>query len=92
MLHRRLVPFVLVLVLAAPGAIGWSGKGSTEPSTTYDRDATVMFQQPDAAPPSAGVNRVYLSGIERGIRNLTVLHLERIARALKVAPGSLLDN
>jgi transcriptional regulator with XRE-family HTH domain len=40
----------------------------------------------------SGVNRVYLSGIERGIRNLTVLHLARIARALKVPAGSLLDD
>jgi transcriptional regulator with XRE-family HTH domain len=40
----------------------------------------------------SGVNRVYLSGIERGIRNFTVLHLAKIARVLKVSPGSLLDN
>jgi transcriptional regulator with XRE-family HTH domain len=40
----------------------------------------------------SGVNRVYLSGIERGIRNLTVLHLSKIARVLRVSPGSLLDN
>ena len=40
----------------------------------------------------SGVNRVYLSGIERGIRNLTILHLSRIARALRVPPGSLLDD
>ncbi len=40
----------------------------------------------------SGVNRVYLSGIERGIRNLTVLHLARIAKVLKVAPGALLDD
>lgn len=40
----------------------------------------------------SGVSRVYLSGIERGIRNLTVLHLTRIARVLRTSPGSLLDD
>lgn len=40
----------------------------------------------------SGVNRVYLSGIERGIRNFTILHLTKLARALKVTPGALLDD
>ena len=40
----------------------------------------------------SGVNRVYLSGIERGIRNFTVLHLSKLARAFKVTAGSLLDD
>ena len=40
---------------------------------------------------ASGVSRVYLSGIERGIRNLTVLHLLGIAKGLKVPPGSLID-
>ena len=29
----------------------------------------------------SGVHRVYLSGIERGIRNCTILHLAKLARA-----------
>ena len=40
----------------------------------------------------SGVNRVYLSGIERGIRNFTILHLAKLTRALKVTAGSLLDD
>jgi transcriptional regulator with XRE-family HTH domain len=40
----------------------------------------------------SGVHRVYLSGIERGIRNFTILHLTRLTRALKVTAGSLLDD
>lgn len=40
----------------------------------------------------SGVNRVYLSGIERGIRNFTILQLSKIARTLKVSPGSILDE
>ena len=40
----------------------------------------------------SGVNRVYLSGIERGIRNFTILHLAKLTRALKVTAASLLDD
>ncbi len=32
----------------------------------------------------AGVDRSYMSGIERGVRNLSVLKLARVARALRV--------
>ena len=40
----------------------------------------------------ARIHRTYISGVERGIRNPTVSVLERIAKALKVKPGSLLDG
>lgn len=40
----------------------------------------------------SGVHRVYLSGIERGIRNFTILHLGKLARALRVPASSLLDD
>ena len=39
-----------------------------------------------------GVHRTYVSGVERGIRNPTVLVLERIAKALDVPPSRLLDD
>jgi transcriptional regulator with XRE-family HTH domain len=39
----------------------------------------------------AGLHRTYLSGVERGVRNPTVTVLEKIAKALKVKPSSLLD-
>lgn len=39
-----------------------------------------------------GLHRTYISGIERGIRNPTVVILDRIAKALKVPPGYLLDE
>jgi len=32
----------------------------------------------------ADIGRSYMSGIERGVRNCSVLHLHRIARALRV--------
>lgn len=37
------------------------------------------------------LDRTYISGIERGIRNPTVLILQRIAAALKIPPSRLLE-
>jgi transcriptional regulator with XRE-family HTH domain len=39
-----------------------------------------------------GLHRTYVSGVERGIRNPTVVVLEKIAEALKVPAGRLLDE
>jgi len=39
-----------------------------------------------------GLHRTYISGIERGVRNPTVLILDKIAKALKVPAGTLLDD
>ncbi len=39
-----------------------------------------------------GLHRTYISGIERGIRNPTVVIVERIASALKVPPARLLEE
>lgn len=39
-----------------------------------------------------GLHRTYISGIERGVRNPTVLILDKIAKALKVPAGVLLDE
>jgi transcriptional regulator with XRE-family HTH domain len=39
----------------------------------------------------AQLDRSYMSGIERGVRNVSVLNLAKIARALSVPPASLLD-
>jgi transcriptional regulator with XRE-family HTH domain len=39
-----------------------------------------------------GLHRTYVSGVERGVRNPTVMVLERIAKALKVATSMLLEE
>lgn len=39
-----------------------------------------------------GLHRTYISGVERGVRNPTVLVLERIAMALKVPTPRLLEE
>ena len=39
-----------------------------------------------------GLHRTYISGIERGIRNPTIVIVEKIAKALKIKPGVLLDG
>lgn len=39
----------------------------------------------------AGIARSYMSDVERGARNPTIVMVERIAIALNVKPGELLD-
>jgi len=39
----------------------------------------------------AGIHRTYISDIERAVRNPTITVVERLAKALKVKPGRLLD-
>jgi transcriptional regulator with XRE-family HTH domain len=39
-----------------------------------------------------GLHRTYISGIERGVRNPTVLIVEKIAKALKVSAADLLQD
>jgi transcriptional regulator with XRE-family HTH domain len=38
-----------------------------------------------------GLHRTYVSGVERGVRNPTVVVLEKIASALKVGASRLLE-
>jgi transcriptional regulator with XRE-family HTH domain len=38
-----------------------------------------------------GIHRTYVSDIERGVRNPTIIVVEKLAKPLGIAPGSLLD-
>ena len=40
----------------------------------------------------SGINRTYLSGVERSERNVSIDNIARIARGLKVKPWTLLDD
>lgn len=39
-----------------------------------------------------GVHRSYISGLERGVRNPTLINLERIAKALGISTSELLKE
>ncbi len=39
----------------------------------------------------AGLHRTYVSGVERGIRNPTVVIVAKLATALDIAPSKLLE-
>jgi transcriptional regulator with XRE-family HTH domain len=41
---------------------------------------------------AAGIGRSYMSGIERGVRNCSTLHLLKVARVLRVRVGDLFSD
>ena len=46
----------------------------------------------EALAEDAGIHRTYVSDVERGTRNPTITVVARLARALRVKPGELLDG
>lgn len=46
----------------------------------------------EALADTVGIDRSYMSGIERGVRNVSILKLRDVARALKVPIRALLDE
>ena len=52
---------------------------------------TLGWSQEDLAF-ECGLHRTYISGIERGIRNVSIDNIERIAGALAVSPADLLGR
>ncbi len=54
------------------------------------REAVGLSQE--ALAEKADLDRTYVSGIERGVRNPTILSASRVAAALKVSLGELLNG
>ncbi len=46
----------------------------------------------EALADEAGLDRSYMSGVERGVRNVSVLNLAKIAKALNQPIGALFDR
>ena len=54
------------------------------------RDAAELSQE--AVAERMGVDRAYISAVERGAQNVTLILLWEISQALKVRPADLLDE
>ncbi len=39
----------------------------------------------------SGIHRTYISSVERGLRNIAILNLHRLARALRISLRDLID-
>ncbi len=48
-------------------------------------------QSQEAFADEAGLHRTYVSDLERGARNPSINIIEKLAKALRVKPGDLLD-
>ncbi len=48
-------------------------------------------QSQEAFADIAGLHRTYVSDLERGARNPSITIIEKLAKALRVKPGDLLD-
>jgi len=49
------------------------------------------YSQEDLAE-RAGLHFTYVSSVERGKRNISLVNIVRLARALRVSPGSLFED
>ena len=56
----------------------------------YERERAGISQETLAD--LAGLHRTYLGGVERGERNIGLLNLVRLARALKITPSKLMAD
>ena len=56
------------------------------------RHRTSLSLSQEALAAEAGLHRTYIGSIERAERNLSLDNIERLARALRVSPSSLLER
>ena len=84
---------VALLSTSAPGA--WVKR--TYPGAVREILATNLRRMraeqgltQDALAHLSDIDRTYISGVERGLRNLSIDNLERLARALRLQPWQLL--
>jgi len=54
------------------------------------REAQALSQEQLAE--RADLDRTYISGIERGVRNLSLLNVVRLAKALRISTASLCEG
>jgi transcriptional regulator with XRE-family HTH domain len=59
---------------------------------TVRQKRLAMGLSQEALAEKADLHWTYIGGIERGERNLSLINIVRIARALGIAPGRLLDG
>jgi transcriptional regulator with XRE-family HTH domain len=55
-----------------------------------ERDKTELSQEELAA--KAGLDRSYVGSVERGERNISLLNIVKLSRALGIPPAKLFDN
>ncbi|MDR3737495.1 MAG: helix-turn-helix transcriptional regulator [Terracidiphilus sp.] len=60
-------------------------------ATVRDLRAKMGYSQEMLAE-KANLHRTYIGGIERGERNISLVNIVRLARALKVKPSQLLER
>jgi DNA-binding XRE family transcriptional regulator len=67
-----------------------SASASDVPSAVVREEQKIT--QEEAAERQCGLHRTYYSGIERGVRNVSLVNVERIGRGLKTALPKLFER
>jgi transcriptional regulator with XRE-family HTH domain len=71
----------------SPDAVAWRREFGDR--VRYLRNQTGMSQM--ALANAAGLHPTYVSDVERGVRNISLVNIRAIARSLGARPGDLFD-